>query len=76
MNYDTIELDGVAYERDVVAELDTLMDLVESGVIFNYQESGRSYQVHARDFEWRPEKLSANGRGWQGTFTIVVEEVI
>lgn len=76
LNYDTIEIDGVAYPRDVTAELDALMFLVQSAGIFVYQESGRSYQVHARDFEWRPEKLSANGKGWQGTFTIVVEEVI
>ncbi len=76
MNYDTLEIDGVAYPRDVVAELDLLMTLVEQGGVFAYQESGRSYQVHARDFEWRPEKLSANGKGWQGIFVIVVEEVI
>ena len=76
VNHDTIDIDGVSYQRDVVYELSLLMDLVESGSIFNYQESGRAYQVHARDFEWRPEKLSANGRGWQGTFVIVVEEVI
>ena len=76
MNYDTIDIDGVAYPRDVTAELDALMTLVENGNVFVYQESGRSYQVHARDFEWRPEKLSANGKGWQGTFIIVIEEVI
>ena len=76
LNYDTIDIDGVAYTRDVVAELDGLMFLVQNAGVFVYQESGRSYQVHARDFEWRPEKLSANGKGWQGTFVIVVEEVI
>jgi len=76
MNYDTIDIDGVSYPRDVNAELDALMSLVESGQVFVYQESGRSYQVHARNFEWQPEKLSANGKGWQGTFTIVIEEVI
>jgi len=76
MNYDTLEIDGVAYPRDVVAELDLLMALVEQGGVFVYQEAGRSYQVHARDFEWRPEKVSGSGRGWQGVFVIVVEEVI
>jgi hypothetical protein len=76
MNYDEIEIDGVAYVRDVLTELDFLMNLVESGTVFIYQESGRSYQVHARDFVWQPEKLSANGNGWQGVFTLVVEEVL
>ena len=76
MNFDTLDIDNVSYPRDVVSELDTLMDLVEQGSVFVYQEAGRSYQVHARDFEWRPEKVSGSGRGWQGVFVIVVEEVI
>lgn len=76
MNYDEVDIDGVTYTRDVLSELDFLMNLVESGTVFIYQESGRSYQVHARDFVWQPEKLSANGNGWQGVFTLVVEEVL
>jgi hypothetical protein len=75
MNYDTIELDGVVYNRDVVAELDLLMNLCQNGSLFVLQESGRAYQVHAKDFLWQPEKLSANGKGWQGTFTMIVEEM-
>lgn len=75
MNYDEVEIDGVLYARDVVLELDILMDLIQSGTVFTYQESGRLYQVHARDFVWQPEKLSANGNGWQGVFTLVIEEV-
>jgi hypothetical protein len=75
MNYDTIELDGVIYNRDVLAELDYLMDLCQSGGLFVLQESGRSYEVHAKDFLWQPEKLSANGKAWQGTFTMIVEEM-
>ena len=75
MNYDTIELDEVVYNRDVLAELDSLMNLCRSGQLFVLQESGRSYPVSAKDFLWQPEKLSANGRGWQGTFTIIVEEI-
>jgi len=75
MNYDTVEIDGVIYNRDVLSELDTLMDLCESGQMFALQESGRAYQVHVKDFLWQPEKLSMNGKGWQGTFTMIVEEV-
>ena len=75
MNYDTIELDGVIYNRNVLDELDALMDLCQNGGLFVLQESGRSYQVHAKDFLWQPEKLSANGKGWQGTFTMIVEEM-
>lgn len=75
MNHDVIELDGVIYNRDVLQELDNLVSLCQSGQVFSLQESGRSYQVHAKDFLWQPEKLSANGKGWQGTFTIIVEEI-
>jgi hypothetical protein len=75
MNYDQIEIDGVEYNRDVRAELDTLMNLAENGGVFSLQESGRSYQVHVKDFLWQPEKLSSNGQGWQGLYTMIVEEV-
>jgi hypothetical protein len=75
INYDTIELDGVIYNRDVLDELDSLINLCQNGGLFILQESGRTYQVHAKDFLWQPEKLSANGKGWQGTFTMIVEEI-
>lgn len=75
MNYDVVDIDDVTYTRDVRAEFDTLLDLCESGRLFSLQESGRSYQVTAKDFAWQPEKLSSSGRGWQGVFTIVVEGI-
>jgi hypothetical protein len=55
--------------------LDTLINLVQSGQLFILQESGRAYQVHGKDFVWQPEKLSINGKAWQGICTLVVEEV-
>ena len=76
MNYEELDINGVKYVRDVKQELDTLMDLVQSGTVFTYQESGQAYQVHARDFVWQPEKLSSNGKGWQGVYTMVIEEVL
>lgn len=75
MNYEEIEIDGVKYTRDPLNVLDTLMSLVENGTLFTLQESGRAYQVHAKDFLWQPEKLTINGRAWEGTFVLVVEEV-
>lgn len=75
MNYEDTEIDGVKYTRDCLAVLDTLLSLVENGTLFSLQESGRSYLVHAKDFVWQPEKLSANGRAWQGMFNLVCEEV-
>lgn len=76
MNYEEIEINDVKYTRDVKQELDILMNLVQSGTVFTYQESGQGYQVHARDFVWQPEKLASNGKGWQGVYTIVIEEVL
>ena len=75
MNYEDVEIDGVKYTRDCLAVLDTLVSLVENGTLFSLQESGRSFLVHAKDFVWQPEKLSANGRAWQGVFNLVCEEV-
>ena len=75
MNYEDLEIDQVPYKRDPLVVLDTLLSLVESGVLFTLQESGQSYTVHAKDYRWQPEKLTANGKAWQGVFTLVVEEV-
>jgi hypothetical protein len=75
MNYEQTEIGGVPYTRDPLAVLDTLMSLVENSTVFTLQESGRAYQVHAKDFVWQPEKLTNNGRAWQGIYTLVAEEV-
>jgi hypothetical protein len=75
MNYEDIEIDMVKYTRDPLAVLDTLVGLATSGQIFSLQESGQSYQVHVKEYAWQPEKLTINGRAWQGVFTLVVEEV-
>ncbi len=75
VNHENIEIDEISYNRDVLAEYDKLMSLVESGRLFVLQESGRSYQVQAKDFMWQPQKLTNNGKAWQGVFTIVVQEV-
>ena len=74
-NYEELTINEVTYQRDVLAEYNTLMNLVQSGGTFIYQESGQAYLVHARDFDWAPEKLSMLGNGWQGVFTITIEEV-
>lgn len=75
INHENIEIDEIAYNRDVLAEYDRLMNLMESGRLFVLQESGRSYQVQAKDFMWQPQKLTSNGKAWQGVFTIIVQEV-
>lgn len=75
MNYEDLEIDMVKYTRDPLQVLDTLVELATSGQIFALQESGQSYQVHVKEYVWQPEKLSMNGRSWQGVFTLVVEEV-
>lgn len=75
MNYEELEIDGVTLVRDPLAVLEGLMSLYENGKLFVLQESNRAFLVHAKDFDWRPEKLTQNGRAWQGVFTLVVEEV-
>ena len=75
MNYEEIEIDGVKYTRDCLAVLNTLLAFGYNGKLFTLQEAGQSYQVHVKDYSWQPEKLTINGRAWQGTLTLVVEEV-
>jgi hypothetical protein len=75
VNHETIEIDEIPYNRDVLFEYDRLMTLVESGRLFVLQESGRSYRVQAKDFVWQPQKLTNSGRSWQGVFTLIVQEV-
>lgn len=75
MNYEEIEIDGVKYTRDCLAVLNTLLGYGYNGKLFTLQESGQSYQVHVKDYTWQPEKLTINGRAWQGVITLVVEEV-
>jgi hypothetical protein len=73
---DEIEINGVKEVRDVVEEKNRLLDLVQRGRVFLYQESGQSYQVLARDFVWQAESLTMTGNGWQGTFLLVMEEIV
>lgn len=75
MNYEEVEIDGVTYTRDCLAVLNTLLGYGYNGKLLTLQESGQSYQVHVKDYSWRPEKLTANGKGWQGTLVLTVEEV-
>jgi hypothetical protein len=75
VNHETIEIDEIPYNRDVLAEYDRLMNLMESGRLFVLQESGRSYRVQAKDFVWQPQKITNNGKAWQGVFTLIVQEV-
>lgn len=75
INHEVIDINGIPENRDVLAEFDRLMALVESGRMFAFQEWGRSYSVVAKDFAWNPQKLTSAGDGWQGVFTLIVEEV-
>jgi len=76
MNYQELDINGVKVVRDPVEELAFLMNLVQSGALFFYQESGLVYSVHATGFEWRPESLATGGLGWQGTYVLTVEEIV
>ena len=76
INHDEIEINGVKELRDPGFEKERLVNLVQSGRVFLYQESNRTYQVMARDFQWNPQTISMNGSAWQGVFLLVVEEVL
>jgi hypothetical protein len=73
---DEVEINGMVESRNSLNDKNALLGLIQNGTVFQYQESGQSYQVLARDFVWQPERLSTTGNGWQGTFLITLEEVV
>jgi hypothetical protein len=73
---DEVDINGIVQSRDSVADKNRLLNLIQDGSVFLYQESGQSYQVLAREFLWQPERLSTTGNGWQGTLLMVLEEVM
>jgi len=73
---DEVDINGMVQSRDSLNDKNALLGLIQNGTVFQYQESGQSYQVLARDFVWQPERLSTTGNGWQGTFLITLEEVV
>lgn len=73
---DEVDINGMVQARRPTDDKNRLVDLIQNGGVFQYQESGQSYQVLAREFLWLPERLSTTGNGWQGTFLIVLEEVM
>jgi len=75
VNHETLDILGVQYNRNPLDEYDRLMELVESGVMFLYQENRRSYQCTAVDFEWVPQTITQSGNAWEGVYTLVIEEV-
>jgi hypothetical protein len=73
---DDVDINGIVEARNPLVDKNALVDLVQNGAVFTYQESGQAYQVLAREFLWQPERLSTTGNGWQGTLLMVLEEVM
>jgi hypothetical protein len=73
---DEVDINGMVESRNSLDDKTALLNLIQNGTVFQYQESGQSYQVLARDFVWQPQRLSTTGNGWQGTFLITLEEVV
>ena len=73
---DEVDINGMVESRNSLEDKTALLNLIQNGTVFQYQESGQSYQVLARDFVWQPQRLSTTGNGWQGTFLITLEEVV
>ena len=72
---DDVDINGVIEARNPLSDKNSLVGLVQNGTVFQFQESGQSYTVLAREFLWQPERLSTTGNGWQGTMLMVLEEV-
>ena len=71
MNYGD-EIDGVKYTRDPTAELEFLMNLVESGTVFTFGNQDGLIRFMLILFGSRNYLLVMS---WEGTYTMVLEEV-
>ena len=75
MNFWELDINGSKVIRDPTDQLHFLMNLVQSGTLFFYQEAGCLFYP-ATGFEWMPESLATGGLIWQGTFVLTVEEIV
>jgi hypothetical protein len=67
---DTVILDGVSYPVDVAAEWTFLRSLCHRRGVVTQQERDLSTNVVVEDFTWAPRERTAEGRWFQGTFTV------
>ena len=72
--WDSVEWDAQVENRDPRADLDRLINMVETGRVVTYQEGSRGWQVNVTDYKWEPDKPSGVD-GWQGTCTVRLREV-
>jgi hypothetical protein len=75
INHEQLDLNGKVEARNTTTEFEFLLELAQSGRMVQLQEWGKTYQVTAKDYEWRPEKLTQYGNGWQGVFVVILEEI-
>lgn len=61
--------------RNVAADYDALVSLVQSRKRFAYREGQREYALHATDFVWKPDKLTTDNSTFSGTFVLVAQEL-
>ena len=61
--------------RNVPADYDSLVNLVQSRRRFTYREGVRTYELHAVDFVWQPHKQTQDSKTFTGTFVLVAQEL-
>lgn len=70
-----IEVGGAIQGRNVPADYDSLVNLVQSRRRFTYREGVRTYELHAVDFVWQPHKQTQDSKTFTGTFVLVAQEL-
>lgn len=73
--FDGMFWEDVTFSRDVRADVDHIISLVENGRVFTYREGGQTYDCFSPGYEWRPEKLTSDGESWQGVLILRVRQV-
>lgn len=71
----TYDLRGTDTARDVAADVDYLIDLVNNGRATTLQMGTEAFVVYPSDYEWTPMEQSEDKTGWQGALVIQLREV-
>lgn len=60
---------------DVVGDLDVVLQLVESGRLFNFREGRRREACYATKYEWYPTSITGGSSEWQGVCVVTLRSV-
>lgn len=74
--HEVVDYEGATTAMDVIESFDHLLGLAQSRRSFQYREGTRRFQVYAADYSWFPHAEAHDMSTFQGTFVILLREVL